>query len=212
MTLQQIDDYVDSREAAKFAGTCHGSLERATRQVFVMSCLSLRRARMRGWKLVGRSRDHQTRLNLGRSSSRKISWSERTNAGHDPTTTSFTELSAVRRFSARRFPRSDEESEETAKRGGGRGRGERRGTEKMHQSRIEGWTRWLMIWILAPTTTTTRARLRYFISIFMSRRILDSLKQFSSLFRFESPNSREKERESGRKLGKRNIPGHSETS
>lgn len=46
--------------------------------------------------------------NLDRSSFRRISRGaegKRTNAGHDPTTTSFTELSAVRRFPANRVER-----------------------------------------------------------------------------------------------------------
>lgn len=47
--------------------------------------------------------DHQTAENLGRSFACRISRGARgetTNAGHDPTTTSFTELSAVRRLPA----------------------------------------------------------------------------------------------------------------
>lgn len=54
------------------------------------------------------------RANLDRSSFRRISRGTeggRTNAGHDPTTTSFTELSAVRCFAE-----SNKESEETVER------------------------------------------------------------------------------------------------
>lgn len=75
------------------------------------------------------------RANLDRSSFRRISRGtegERTNAGHDPTTTSFTELSAVRCFAA-----SNKESEETLERGkkekerkGERERERRRGKEE----------------------------------------------------------------------------------
>lgn len=133
-------------------------LERVTRQVFVMSFLFATCAE-KGWKLVGEeARITRWAANLDRSSFRRISRGaegKRTNAGHDPTTTSFTELSAERRFPANRVGRTKRAKKQ---------RREKKNIEREKEKeyrRIEGWenryieqrTRWLMIRILASTTT-----------------------------------------------------------
>lgn len=96
-----------------------------------------RRAPRKGGNSLEEARITRRAANLDRSSFRRISRGaegKRMNAGHDPTTTSFTELSAVRRFPASRVGRIKRAKKQKEKKNI-----ERERERERKRKRVKGW-------------------------------------------------------------------------
>lgn len=133
-------------------------MERVTRQVFVMSFL-LATCTEKGWKLVGRSRDHQT----GGKSRQKFLLQDFSRSGRrkDECRARSDDYIIHRAIGSKTFPCEPHWSN---KENGGTRKGGRkeRGSEREENRYIEQRTRWLMIRISAPTTCASSIFYRHF--------------------------------------------------